>query len=53
MIRALSLLFARNVRDPRALFALHSRLTRLEPRVRRVAVAGELIALIAVIGVLA
>src|SRR3984885_2263409 len=52
-IRALSLLFARDVQDRRTLFALHSRLTQLEPRVQRVAVAGELIALIAVIGVLA
>jgi MFS family permease len=53
LIRALSLLFARNVRDPRALLALHRRFTRLEPGVQRIAVAGELIALIAVIGVLA
>ena len=52
-IRALSLVSARDVQDPRALFALHQRLVRLEPGARRVVVAGELIALIAVIGVLA
>ena len=52
-IRALSLVSARDVQDPGALFALHQRLVRLEPGVRRVVVAGELIALITVIGVLA
>jgi hypothetical protein len=52
-IRALSLLLARDVHDPGALFALHQRLGRLEPDARRIVVAGELIALIAVIGVLA
>lgn len=52
-IRALSLLPARDVRDPAALFAFHQRLVRFEPGARRVVVAGELIALIAVIGVLA
>ncbi len=52
-IRALSLLPARDVHDPGALFALHQRLVRLDPGARRVVVAGELIALIAVIGVLA
>jgi hypothetical protein len=50
-IRALSLVSARDVQDPGALFALHHRLVRLEPGARRVVVAGELIALMAVIGV--
>ncbi len=52
-IRALSLVSTRDVKDPGALFAFHQRLARLEPDVRRVVAAGELIALIAVIGVLA
>ncbi len=52
-IRALSLLPARSVNDPRALFALHQRFTRLEPTAQRIVVAGELIALAAVIGALA
>lgn len=52
-IRALSLVSARDVQDPGALFAFHQRLVRIEPGARRVLVAGELIALITVIGVLA
>jgi len=52
-IRALSLLPARRVNDPRALFALHQRLTRFEAGAQRAVVAGELIALVAVIGALA
>jgi MFS family permease len=51
--RAVSLLLARGARDPAGLARLHRRLARLEPSVRWLVVAAELVAVTVVLGALA
>jgi hypothetical protein len=52
-VKALSLLPARAGRDRFSLLALHRRLARLEPAAAGAVIAGELLALVVVIGVVA